>query len=102
MIYISDLSLSGVMTLLRGKKKNVHTRKRYFLKHVLCDKNLPDSKRLHVKTAANYGEFVKDLMKGGDLLIESCGCILSPKISQHVFCTNICATLQITSAVTAP
>lgn len=61
------------------KKKYVHTGERYFLKHVLCDKNLSDSKRSHVKTAANYGEFVKDLMKGGDLLIESCGCILSPK-----------------------
>lgn len=57
----------------------MHTRKRYFLKHVLCDKKLSDSKRSHVKTAANYGKLVKDLMKGGDLLIESCGCILSPK-----------------------
>lgn len=34
----------------------------------------------HVKkTATNYGGSVKALMKGGDLLIESCGCALFPQ-----------------------
>lgn len=48
---------------------------------------------MHVKTATNYGESVKALMKGGDLLIESCGCILSLKIKRHVLCTHICTAL---------
>lgn len=43
----------------------------------------------HVKTATNYGGSVKALMKGGDLLIESCGCALFLKIKQHVLCTRI-------------
>lgn len=43
----------------------------------------------HVKTATNYGGSVKALMKGGDLLIESCGCALFLKIKQHVLCTHI-------------
>lgn len=42
----------------------------------------------HVKTATNYGGSVKALMKGGDLLIESCGCTLFLKIKQHVLCTH--------------
>lgn len=89
---ISELCLSGVKTLQRlqtdqletcwnppiGKKTCIHA-KDISWNMFLCDKNLSDSKRSHVKTATNYWEFVKDLMKGGDLLIESCGCILSPK-----------------------
>lgn len=42
----------------------------------------------HVKTAANYGGSDKDLMKGGDLLIDSCGCALLPQIKQDLFCTH--------------
>lgn len=53
----------------------------------------------HVKTATNYGGFVKALMKGGDLLIESCGCALFLKIKQHVLCTHIPHDTRIQDAL---
>lgn len=56
---------------------------------VLHEKNVSVSKCLLVKTATNYGEFLKNLMRGGDLQIESCGCIV-PQISQQVYCIHIC------------
>lgn len=65
--------------------KSVHICRGDFLKHILHDKNLSVPKYLHVKTTAKYAECVKTLMRGGDLLIESCGCILSLKS------TSICS-----------
>lgn len=55
--------------------RSVYTCRRDFLKRISHDKNLSVSKYLHVKTATESGECVKTLMKGGEFLIEPCGCI---------------------------
>lgn len=75
--------------------KSVHIWGEDFLKHVLHDKNLSVSKYLHVKTATKYGECVKILMKGGDILIEPCGCILCLKSTSMCFALTSAQNTQI-------
>lgn len=75
--------------------KSVHIWREDFLKHVLHDKNLSVSKYLHVKTATKYGECVKILMKGGDILIEPCGCILCLKSTSMCFAHTSAQKTQI-------
>lgn len=53
----------------------------------------------HMKTVTKYGGSVKALMKGGDLLIESCGCALFLKIKLHVLCTHIAHDTRVQDAL---